>query len=61
MRKQLHRAIRGAVLALGLAAPVAAQQDMSAEIPSRTPGWSVTPGVTFGAIYDSAICDGTPT
>jgi hypothetical protein len=45
----------GAALALGLAAPAAAQQDMTAEMPSRTPGWSVTPGVTFGTIYDSNV------
>jgi hypothetical protein len=55
MRKQRRRQIWCAVLLMGLAAPVAAQQDQSAEIPSRTPGWSVTPGVTFGAIYDSNV------
>ena len=55
MRMELRRQIWGAALMLGLAAPVAAQQDMSAEIPSRTAGWSVTPGVTFGTIYDSNV------
>jgi hypothetical protein len=55
MSRQLRRQIWCAVLLMGLAAPVAAQQDPSAEIPSRTPGWSVTPGVTFGAIYDSNV------
>ncbi len=55
MRTQLRRRILGTALTLGLAVPAAAQQDMSAEVPSRTPGWTVTPGVTFGAIYDSNV------
>jgi len=55
MSKHLRRQILGAALMLGLAAPAGAQQDMSAEVPSRTPGWSVTPGFTFGTIYDSNV------
>lgn len=55
MRNQLRRQILAAALLLGFASPAAAQQDMSAEIPSRTPGWSVTPGFTFGTIYDSNV------
>jgi hypothetical protein len=49
------RFVIGAAVLLGLAAPAAAQQDMTAEVPSRTPGWSVTPGVTFGTIFDSNV------
>ena len=55
MSMQLRRRILGFGLVLGLAAPAAAQQDMSAEIPSRTPGWSVTPGFTLGTIFDSNV------
>ena len=56
MRMPERRNIAGAAaLILGLAAPGFAQQDMSAEIPSRTPGWSLTPGVTFGTVYDSNV------
>jgi hypothetical protein len=55
MKTHVRRQILGTALMLGLAVPAAAQQDMSAEMPSRTPGWSVTPGFTFGTIYDSNV------
>jgi hypothetical protein len=55
MMKQAGRTLLGILLALGSAAPAAAQQDMSAEVPSRTPGWSVTPGFTFGTVFDSNV------
>ena len=55
MSRQLRRWIIGVALTLGLAVPAAAQQDMSAEVPSRTPGWSVTPGFTLGTIFDSNV------
>ena len=54
MRMPVRRHIAGAAaLLLGLAIPAFAQQDQ--EIPSRTPGWSLTPGVTFGTVYDSNV------
>lgn len=56
MRMPVRRQIAGAAaLMLGLAVPAFAQQDMSSETPSRTPGWSVTPGFTFGTVYDSNV------
>ena len=56
MRMPVGRRIAGAAaLMLGLAVPTFAQQDMSTELPSRTPGWSVTPGFTFGTVYDSNV------
>ena len=56
MRMPVRRHIAGAAaLMLGLAVPAFAQQDMSSEIPSRTPGWSLTPGFTFGTVYDSNV------
>jgi len=50
-----HHIPCAAALLLGLAVPALAQQDTSAEIPSRTPGWSLTPGFTFGSTYDSNV------
>ena len=55
MRTPIRRHIAAAALMLGLAVPALAQQDMSSETPSRTPGWSVTPGFTFGTVYDSNV------
>ena len=45
------------VMGLAMAASVpAGAQDRSPELQSRrTPGWSFTPGLTFGAVYDSNV------
>ena len=57
MKKQMRRHIvtAAALLVLGSgAAPLA--QDRAPEFESwRTPGWSFTPGVTLGAVFDSNV------
>ena len=54
------RMFTSACLALALAAPAAAQ-DRSAELPSfQIPGWTFTPGITVGALYDTNVAIASP-
>jgi len=60
----LQRPTVRALAALGLAAAVAAPaaaQDQPTEFQSwRIPGWTFTPGVTLGALYDSNVTLSSP-
>ena len=39
----------------------AAAQEQSTEFPSwRVPGWSFTPGIVFGALYDTNVAIASP-
>ena len=50
------RWLTAAVLAMGLTAPVAAQDQGPSEFEAwRVPGWTFVPGLTVGTIYDSNI------
>jgi hypothetical protein len=56
MKSHLRQSLLGALtVILAAGAPVGAQ-DPGSELQSwRTPGWSFTPGITVGSVYDSNI------
>jgi hypothetical protein len=64
MLRGLHRPTLRAFAALALCAAVAAPaaaQDPPTEFQSwRVPGWSFTPGVIFGALYDTNVALASP-
>lgn len=51
----VRRTLTTAILLLGAAVSAGAQQDTSELPPERTPGWSFTPGITLGGVYDSNV------
>jgi hypothetical protein len=53
----LHYSIAGAMLLLLAAAAPAGAQDTSGEVSTGTsgPGWTFTPGLSFGGVYDSNV------
>ena len=54
------RALVALAASAAVAAPASAQ-DPSAEMPSfRIPGWTFTPGVTLGALYDTNVAVASP-
>lgn len=54
MTKHMRHTLTAALLVIGTGAHARAQA--TSEVQSwRTPGWSVTPGVTFGAVFDSNV------
>jgi hypothetical protein len=58
---QIFRAIVFAAAAALLAAWPAAAQDQPSEVESwRVPGWTFTPGVVFGTLYDSNVAIAFP-
>ena len=60
VRRLAARAIIAAALLAG-AAPAASAQDQPAEFESwRLPGWTFTPGVTFGTLWDSNVAVAFP-
>ena len=64
MRPRHHRptvrALPALILAAAIAAPVAAQ-DQPTEFQSwRIPGWTFTPGMTVGALYDTNVTLSSP-
>ncbi|HET7694301.1 MAG TPA: hypothetical protein VFK57_01230 [Vicinamibacterales bacterium] len=56
MLSRSFRGVAAAVLGTALWAAPAAAQDQTTEFPSwNIPGWTFTPGVVFGALYDSNV------
>lgn len=61
MAFRFHRPILAAIALAGLSAVPAAGQEQSTEFPSwRIPGWSFTPGIVFGALYDTNVAIASP-
>jgi hypothetical protein len=61
MAFRFHRPIVAAVALAALSAVPAAGQEQSTEFPSwRVPGWSFTPGIVFGALYDTNVAVASP-
>ena len=61
MAFRFHRPIVAAVALVALCAVPAAAQEQSTEFPSwRVPGWSFTPGIVFGALYDTNVAIASP-
>lgn len=64
MWPRVHHPICSALAALALSAAAVAPagaQEPAAEIQSwRIPGWTFTPGVTFGALYDTNVAIASP-
>lgn len=61
MGRRFHRPIVAAVALAALCAAPAAGQEQSTEFPSwRVPGWSFTPGIVFGALYDTNVAIASP-
>lgn len=61
MTRRSHRPIVAAFALAALCAVPAAGQEQSTEFPSwRVPGWSFTPGIVFGALYDSNVAISSP-
>jgi hypothetical protein len=54
-RQSLRRAAMTVVLLIAAAASAAAQDSSSELATWRTPGWSFTPGVTLGGLWDSNV------
>lgn len=61
MAFRFHRPIVAAIALAGLSVVPAAGQEQSTEFPSwRIPGWSFTPGIVFGALYDTNVAIASP-
>lgn len=61
MTFRVHRPTVAAFALAALCAVPAAGQEQSTEFPSwRVPGWSFTPGIVFGALYDTNVAIASP-
>jgi hypothetical protein len=61
MTFRFHRPTVVAVALAALGVVPAAGQEQSPEFPSwRVPGWSFTPGIVFGALYDTNVAIASP-
>src|SRR5918993_86270 len=61
MAFRFHRPTVVAIAFTALCGVPAAGQEQSTEFPSwRVPGWSFTPGIVFGALYDTNVAIASP-